>query len=54
VLCALITGREVSRVSGLEVSDLVAVVGELPEGKGHYAERTIRAMKSAIGNSEAS
>ena len=47
VLCALVTGREVARALSLTVQDLLNVIGELPEGKGHYAERAIRALQAA-------
>ena len=48
VLCALVMGRELEKAAGMVASDLLAVVGELPEGKGHYADRAIRAMKLAL------
>jgi NifU-like protein len=51
VLCALVKGREVSAVTSLTQDDLLAVVGELPDGKGHYADRAISALKRAIGES---
>ena len=44
VLCALITGRSLEAALKLEMKDLLALVGELPEGKGHYAERAIKAL----------
>ena len=49
VLCALVKGREVSAVRSLSQGDLLTVVGELPEGKGHYADRAICALRKAIG-----
>ncbi len=30
----------------LETKDLLALIGELPEGKGHYAESAVRALAS--------
>jgi len=48
VLCALISGREVEKALALTPGDLLAVVGTLPEGKGHYIERTIRALRAAL------
>ncbi len=48
VLCALITGREVERALSLTVHELLTVIGELPEGKGHYAERAIKALGLAV------
>ena len=47
VLCALITGRELDRALSLTADDLLNVIGELPEGKGHYAERAIKALRLA-------
>lgn len=49
VLCALVKGRELEKIRELCVSDLLVVVGELPEGKGHYADRAISALRKAIG-----
>ena len=48
VLCALIAGRPVEKALALTAEDLLAVVGELPEGKGHYIDRAIRAMRNAV------
>ena len=50
VLCALVKGRKVEAARRLTIEDLIAVVGELPEGKGHYADRTICALRKAIGD----
>jgi len=50
VLCALITGREIGNVLTLTEEDLMAVVGGLPDGKGHYVGRAIRAMQKALSN----
>jgi len=49
VLCALVTGRNVEKALLLEPADLLAVVGGLPEGKGHYVDRSIRALSAALG-----
>ena len=48
VLCSLITGREVSKALVLEAPDLLAVVGELPEGKGLYVDRALKALRLAV------
>ncbi len=48
VLCSLITGREVSKALALEPADLLAAVGELPEGKGHYVDRALKALRLAV------
>ncbi|MDR3690794.1 MAG: iron-sulfur cluster assembly scaffold protein [Fimbriimonas sp.] len=47
-LCALVSGRAVDKALSLTVADLLAVVGTLPEGKGHYVGRAIRAMRVAL------
>ena len=52
VLCALVTGREVARAASLSKDDLLAVIGELPDGKGHYADKAIRALRFALGDGE--
>jgi nitrogen fixation NifU-like protein len=48
VLCALVTGREVEKALSLTAEDLLAVVGELPEGKGHYVDRALKALSEAL------
>lgn len=48
VLCEISMGREVARVLALDASDLLAVLGGLPEGKGHFAQMAIDAMRSAL------
>ena len=48
VLCAVITGRPVEKALELTTEDLAAVVGDLPEGKGHYVDRAIDAMRSSL------
>ena len=52
VLCALVTGREVDKALSLTSSDLLAVIGGLPEGKGHYVDRTLKALGKALGRQE--
>ena len=47
VLCALITGRELERALALTPEELIAVIGELPEGKGHYAQRAIAVLRAS-------
>ena len=41
-----ITDRNLEAALKLETKDLLALIGELPEGKGHYAERAVRALAS--------
>jgi NifU-like protein involved in Fe-S cluster formation len=48
VLCELAIGRDASRVASLEAGDLLAVLGGLPEGKGHLAAMAVEAMKAAL------
>ena len=48
VLCTLISGREVAKALELTSQDLVAVVGDLPEGKGHYVDRAVKALRIAL------
>jgi len=48
VLCTLITGRATENVWSLTVDDLLVIIGELPEGKGHYAERSLKATQIAL------
>ena len=48
VLCTLLTGREVAKALELTSQDLVAVVGDLPEGKGHYVDRAVKALRIAL------
>lgn len=47
VLCTLISGRELERAMTLTTQNLLAVLGGLPEGRGHYADMCIEAMNSA-------
>ncbi len=48
VLCALIAGREAKRAAALTPEDLSAVVGPLPEGKGHIIGRLVEALQDAL------
>jgi len=48
VLCALIAGKSVERVKTLTRDDLKAVVGVLPDGKGHYIDQSIEALMKAL------
>jgi len=52
VLCALVRGRPVEKALALNSEDLLAVVGGLPDGKGHYVDRAIRAMQLAVKSCE--
>ena len=46
-LCAVITGRGVGVAAALTPQDLLTLVGELPDGKGHYVERSLNALRLA-------
>src|SRR5580693_3796419 len=50
VLCSLISGRRADKVAELTADELMAVIGGLPEGKGHYMDRAIRALRAALSN----
>ena len=52
VLCEISIGREVERVLSLDASDLMIVLGGLPEGKGHWTARAVEAMRNALGEGE--
>ena len=47
-LCALAEGREAARVASLTAADLQAVLGGLPDGKGHWAGMAVEAMRTAL------
>lgn len=51
MLCHLATGREVIKLRELTAAELLAVLGGLPEGKEHYAHKTIDAMKNGLQGS---
>ena len=52
VLCALVTGREVEKALSLTASDLLVVIGGLPDGKGHYVDRALKALSKALAGRE--
>ena len=41
-------GRSTSEVLGLKPTDLLSLLGGLPEGKEHNADRTLEAVRSAF------
>lgn len=47
-LMAFIRGRTCEQISLLSGDDLALLLGGLPEGKGHYADLAIEALKSAL------
>lgn len=48
LITELVTGKEVALAKSIEPQDLMIVLGGLPEGKEHCAERAIMALKSAL------
>jgi len=50
VLCSLITGRELAKALTLSASELIAIMGGIPDGKEIYAAMAIQALCNA--NSE--
>ncbi len=44
----ILIGRTVAQALRLEASDLLLILGGLPEGKESYAELAVRAVKSAL------
>lgn len=47
MLCDLARGRSVATIEGLTGTDLLVVLGGLPEGKESYAEMAVGALKNA-------
>jgi len=47
VLCTLIAGRALDKALSLTAKELEIVVGSLPEGKGHYIDKSIEALNKA-------
>jgi NifU-like protein involved in Fe-S cluster formation len=47
-LCELSVGRNMEIMMLLEANELVTYLGGLPEGKDHYADLAIQAMRDAI------
>jgi len=48
MVCDLVRGRTFEQAMCLDVDDLLAVLGGLPEGKGHLADLAVAALKSGI------
>jgi len=48
ILCEIIVGRGVASVYALDASDIVKLLGGLPEGKGHCAALATSALKDAL------
>lgn len=48
VMAQLLTGRTLEKARQLEVGDFTAILGDLPEGKGYYAEMAVEAVRDAI------
>lgn len=46
MVAQLATGRSMQQLSLLEPSDLLLILGGLPEGKEHYAELAVQALKN--------
>jgi len=51
-ICRLAIGRETEKLLLLTAAELTLVIGGLPEGKGHYADKAIVALRNAIGGFE--
>ena len=47
----LVTGRTVSQASLITAEDVKTVLGGLPEGKGHFADMAVEALKKAMETS---
>jgi hypothetical protein len=48
----LVTGRGVEQALRLTGQDVVLVLGGLPEGKGHFADMAVSALRSALEQEE--
>jgi NifU-like protein len=46
--CDLVRGRTVEVASRITSEDLKTILGGLPDGKGHMADHTIKALKNAL------
>ena len=44
----LAKGRSVDKAQLIEPSDIIAVLGGVPEGKGHCADRSVKALRAAL------
>jgi len=49
VLVQLVIGRNVAQAQLIEPRDIELVLGGIPEGKGEYAEMSVKALRKAIG-----
>ena len=50
--CELVRGRTLEAAARLEPSDLMAVLGGLPPGKGHLAAMAIEALRDSMNKGE--
>jgi NifU-like protein involved in Fe-S cluster formation len=48
MVCDLVRGRTFEQAKRLDVNDLLAVLGGLPEGKVYLADLAVAALKSGI------
>lgn len=48
MVAQLATGRSLQQLSLLEPSDLLLILGGLPEGKEQYAELAVQALKNLV------
>ncbi|MBS1710046.1 MAG: iron-sulfur cluster assembly scaffold protein [Armatimonadetes bacterium] len=48
VLCQIVTGRTPEQAALLTAPDLLLVLGGLPEGKEHFADLAVQALRNAI------
>ena len=46
--CRLAIGRSVEEAGRLTGADLLTILGGLPEGKGHFAEKAVEALRTAL------
>jgi hypothetical protein len=48
MLCDLVRGRTTEQAGLITGEDLRTVLGGLPEGKGHFADMAVQAMRKAL------
>lgn len=51
-LALFLKGRTVEQASRIEPSDLLVLIGGLPDGKGHYADIAVGALQAALKSSD--
>jgi nitrogen fixation NifU-like protein len=48
ILCELAIGRSVAKMRLIEPAELALIAGGLPEGKEHYADLAVRALRDCV------